>query len=125
MKLRSKKISVIIFSPDHEKLSKWYENVLGFKVRNKIDMPHEHFIDFDFGDTFFSIGHHGKLKGNTKDRYRIMVGFDVESVTAAYEEIKDKPVKFIAKPFEAPPGGYWCMTVADPEGNILQFFGNK
>lgn len=106
MKLRSTKVSVIIFSTNHEKLAKWYETILGFKVRSKIDMPHEHFIDFDFGDTFFSVGHHGKLKGKTKDPYRIMVGFDVNSVTQIYEELKDKPVTFIAKPFEAPPGGY-------------------
>ena len=27
--------------------------------------------------------------------------------------------------FLSPPGYCLCMTIADPEGNILQFFGGK
>lgn len=54
-----------------------------------------------------------------------MVGFNVESISEAYEELKQKNVTWIAQPFESPTGGLWCMTIADPEGNILQFFGNK
>jgi predicted enzyme related to lactoylglutathione lyase len=54
-----------------------------------------------------------------------MVGFGVKSVSKTYEELKKKKVKFIAKPFAAPPGGFWCMTIQDPEGNMLQFMGGK
>ncbi len=125
MKLKDKNLSYLIFSADHKKLAKWYEKVLGFKVREVIDMPHEHFVDFDFGENYFAIGHHGKVKGKNKDIYRHMIGFNVESVSRAYQDLKNKPVTFIARPFEAPPDGYWCMTLKDPEGNILQFFGDK
>lgn len=125
MQLRSKNFSVIIFSPHHEKLAGWYETVLGFKITERVDMPHEHFISFDFGKLYFSIGHHGKVKGKSKDPYRIMIGFDVFSVSNTYRELKKKGVVFLAKPFMAPPGGYWCATARDPEGNVLQFFGNK
>lgn len=125
MKLRAKMLSVIIWSENHETLAKWYEEVLGFTVREVTTHPDDSCIGFDFGDTFFSIGRHDQVHGKSKDPYRIMVGFPVHSVHEAYEELKDKDITWIAKPFEAPTGAIWCMTIADPEGNILQFFGKK
>ena len=125
MKLKNKEISVGIWSEDYEKLAKWYEDVLGFTVKSRLNLPNDTVIDFDFGDTYFFIGKHDKVKGKNKDPHRIMIGFNVDSVAEAYNEIKDKDVTFVAKPFEAPAGGYWCMTIQDPEGNIIQFFGDK
>lgn len=125
MKLRAKTLSVIIWSDNHEELAKWYEDVLGFTVRDITTHPNDSCIGFDFGDTYFSIGRHDKVHGKNRDPYRIMVGFPVASIAAAYEEIKDKPVTWLAKPFLSPTGTVWCMTIADPEGNILQFFGQK
>lgn len=125
MKLKNKKISVGIWSGNYEKLAKWYEEVLGFKVRSRLNLPNDTVVDFDFGDTYFFVGKHSEVKGKSKDPFRMMVGFNVASVSKAFDEIKDKDVTFIAKPFESPEGGYFCMTIQDPEGNILQFFGGK
>lgn len=125
MKLRAKTLSVIIWSENHEKLAKWYEDVLGFTINDITTHPNDSCIGFDFGDTYFSIGRHDQVQGQNKDPFRIMVGFPVTSVSEAYESIKNKPVTWIAKPFLSPTGTTWCMTIADPEGNILQFFGQK
>lgn len=125
MKLKDKKVSVGIWSSNYEKLAQWYETVLGFTVRSHLNLPNDTVIDFDFGDTYFFVGKHSKVKGKSKDPYRMMVGFNVDSVSKAYNEIKDKDVTFVAKPFESPEGGYYCMTIQDPEGNILQFFGGE
>ncbi|MBI3620088.1 VOC family protein [Candidatus Roizmanbacteria bacterium] len=125
MQLADKFLSIGIWSEDHRRLAKWYENVLNFKVKTVIDLPNEQCIDFDFGNCFFFIGHHSKVHGKSKDPYRTMIGFNVASVTKTYQELNEKKVTIIAKPFEAPPGGFWCMTIADPEGNILQFVGQK
>lgn len=125
MILGTKNFSIIIFSHNHKKLAKWYEETLELRVTETIDIPNERFISFDFGKLYFSIGYHSKVKGKAKDPYRIMIGFDVRSVTKTYEKLKKKKVTFIAPPFEAPPGGYWCTTAQDPEGNIIQFFGQK
>lgn len=125
MKLKDKFVSVVIWSENHKKLAKWYEEVMGFTVREVLDYPNDQCIDFDFGSCYFSIGWHDKVKGMSKDPYRTMVGFDVESVMETYTELKEKKVKIIAEPFLAPPGGFWCMTVEDPDGNIVQFFGDK
>lgn len=125
MKLANNIVSVCIWSGNYEKLAKWYEEVLGFSVSRRLTLPDDTGVDFNFLPAFFYVGKHSKVKGKSKDPYRMMVGFNVKSVSKAYSELKNKPVKIIAKPFAGPPGGFWCMTIADPEGNILQFFGGK
>ncbi len=125
MQLSDKTIGIGIWSEDFEKLAKWYEEILDFKVKRKLNLPNDTVIEFDFGKNFFFIGKHSKVKGKNKDPYRIMIGFNVKSVRKVYEELTNNGVKFVAKPFEAPEGGYWCTTALDPEGNILQFFGQK
>lgn len=55
-----------------------------------------------------------------------MIEFYVDSVMETFEELKAKGVKMIAEPFAEPTNtGNYCMTIADPEGNILQFYGKK
>ena len=125
MKLINKDISVCLWSPDYEKLAAWYESVLGFKVQRRLTLPDDTGVDFDFAPTYFYVGKHDRVKGKNKDPYRIMIGFNVKSVTAVYKELKAKKVTIIAKPFAGPPGGFWCMTIADPEGNLIQFFGQQ
>jgi len=125
MKLKNKTISVCLWSENYDKLAKWYEDVLGFKVGRRLTYPNDTGVDFDFLPTYFYVGKHDKVKGKNKDPYRMMVGFNVESISQTYKELKDKKITWIAKPFEAPTGTTWCMTIADPDGNILQFFGQK
>ncbi len=127
MKLSKKSISVGIWSEDYKKLAKWYEEVLGFKFKESAELPNDSYISFDFGeDTWFWIGMHDKVHGKSKDPYRIMVEFYVESVMDTYEELKAKGVKIIAKPFTVPVDKEnWVLTIADPEENILQFYGQK
>jgi predicted enzyme related to lactoylglutathione lyase len=125
MKLKDKYLSVGIWSENHEKLAKWYEKVLGFDYKCRIDYPNDKCIEFKFGKNYFFVGWHNKIHGKNKDKYRIMIGFNVKSVTKTAEELEKRGVKFIAKPFEGPPGGFWCTTIEDPEGNLLQFYGDK
>lgn len=125
MKLLDKHISICLWSGDYEKLARWYEEVLGFKVGRRLTLPDDTGVDFDFAPTYFYVGKHDKVNGKNKDPYRIMIGFNVESISEAYEELKVKGITWIAKPFEGPPGGFWCMTIQDPDGNIVQFFGGK
>jgi hypothetical protein len=125
MKLTQPSISVAIWSQNHKKLAEWYRDTLGIKIRMHTDFPNDDCYDMDVGSSFLSIGKHDRVHGKSKDPYRMMAGFEVESVGAVYEEIKGKDITWIAKPFLAPTGTVWCMTIADPEGNIIQFFGKK
>jgi predicted enzyme related to lactoylglutathione lyase len=125
MKLKDSNLCVGVWTEHYEELIDWYKTVLGFTVKSKTELPDDTCTDFAFGDNYFFIGKHDRVKGKSRDPYRIMIGFNVESVTRAYKELPLEKVTVIAPPFEAPPGGFWCMTIADPEGNILQFFGDK
>ncbi len=125
MKFHNPYLSVAIWSENHKKLAEWYRDVLGIPIRRYIPYPNDDCYDMDVGDTFFSIGKHDKVHGKSKDPYRMMVGFQIDSVSKVYTELKDKKITWIAKPFMAPTGEIWCMTLADPEGNIVQFFGQK
>ncbi|HSX40726.1 MAG TPA: VOC family protein [Candidatus Saccharimonadales bacterium] len=108
MKLKDKHFSIGIWSQNHEKLAKWYQDVMGFKVKEKMDLPDDTYIEFEFGPTdhFFIGGRKDKISGKNKDPYRMIIGFHVESITKAYKELAKKKVTFIAKPFAAPPGGF-------------------
>lgn len=125
MRLRDKNICICIWSENFEKLAKWYETVLAFPVRKRLSFPTDTGVDFDFGDNYFFIGRHDKVKGYSRDPFRIMIGFNVDSVGETYAMLKKKKVEVIAEPFLAPEGTFWCMTITDPEGNILQFYGDK
>jgi len=127
MKLRDNAISVGIWSEDYKKLAKWYIDVLNFKIKETAELPNDSYIAFEFGDkNWFWVGRHDKIHGKAKDPYRIMVTFYVNSVMDTFKELKKKGVTVIAKPFaEQTNTGNWCMTIADPEGNTLQFYGKN
>ena len=125
MKLNPPYLSVGLWSEQPEQLAAWYEKTLGLKIRSHVNIPGEDCYDMDVGVNFFSIGKHDKVTGKSKDPYRMMIGLQIQSVSELYNELKDKKITWIAKPFLAPTGTVWCMTIADPEGNIVQFFGQK
>lgn len=127
MKLKNTGLSVGVYTTDHEKLAQWYKDKLNFVEIGRLNLPNDTYIEFEFGDNHFWIGLHDKITSTQNtDPYRIMVGFRVESVTATYDELKDKEIEFIALPFAEPTGsGGWCMTIKDLDGNTLQFVGDK
>jgi len=125
MKLQAPYLSVALWSEHHKKLANWYQDILGLNIRSYTNNPADDCYDMDVGPNFFSIGKHDKVKGNNKDPYRMMIGFQVSSISKVYEELKNKQITWIAKPFLAPTGTVWCMTLQDPEDNIVQFFGGK
>lgn len=126
MQRKNKSISVGIWSENYKKLATWYVDILNFTIRESAEFPNDSYIAFDFGENWLWIGKHDKVSGKNKDPYRIMIEFYVESVMQTYEELKEKGVTIIAEPFAEPTStGNWCMTITDPEGNILQFYGKK
>ena len=126
MKYKNKSISVGIWSNNYKELAKWYKDVLQLPVKQEAELPEDSYIAFDFGDNWFWIGKHNKINGKNKDPYRIMVEFYVESVSETYDELLARNVTIIAKPFLDPSGeDNWCMTIQDPEDNMLQLYGGK
>ncbi len=126
MKLIKNGFSVGIWSENYKELAKWYTDILGIEEDLSANMDNDSFVAFQFGECWFWVGQHSEVKGKSKDPYRIMPEFYVESVLETYEELKQKGVKIIAAPFADPTDfEKFCMTIQDPEDNILQFYGKK
>lgn len=126
VKIKNHAITVIIWSEDYKKLAQWYQDVLHVPFKTSSDRSDDAFVAFDFGQNWFCIGQHSEVSGENKDPYRIMVEFYVEDIEGFHKELQEKGVNIIAAPFQDPvfPEG-WCMTIADPEGNIIQLYENK
>lgn len=117
--------SVLIWSEDYRKLANWYVEKLGLKIIEEINHPKDTGVGFQVGNVYLWIGQHSEVIGKNKDIHRIMIDFEVESVTKTYEKLKAKGVKFFAKPFKAPTFDKYFATFFDLDNNILQLIGDK
>jgi len=99
--------------------------MLGAGVIEEINHPDDTGVGLSIGESYLWVGKHPKVKGKNKDPYRIMFNISVDSVTDSYKELKEKGVKFIAKPFKAPTFDSYFATFTDLDGNIIQFIGEK
>lgn len=116
---------VCLWSENPKELAKFYRDILNLPFDAELTLPNDTGTQFKIGDIYFFVGYHDKIHGPAKDPYRIMVGFDIESVQEAYEELAPKGVKFIQKPTASPDKTFYVTTFLDPEGNILQFYSKR
>lgn len=116
---------VCLWSENPKKLAEFYRNILNLPFDAELTLPNDTGTQFKIGEVYFFVGYHDKVHGPAKDPYRIMIGFDVESVQEAYEELAPKGVKFIQKPTISPDKTFYVTTFLDPEGNTLQFYSKK
>lgn len=116
--------SVCLWSEDPKELAKFYQDTLGLPFDKELDFSNDRGIQFKIGDVYFFVGFHDKVFGKAKDPYRVMVGFRVDSVKQTYDELSAKGVEFIQPPAVSPDGTFMISTAYDPEGNIIQFYGD-
>ena len=98
---------------DIPRARKFYEEVLGLKVSD--EMMGGKWIEYAVGEDTLAIG-------NVSDMWRPSdqgtgAAFEVEDFDDAIKRLKDRHVRFAAKPFETP-----CCHMAvvqDPDGNKL------
>ena len=126
--MQFKKLStILIWSQDFQKLADWYQDIFGFKVVEELDHPKDTGVLFEIspGSPWLWIGQHSKVRAQNPDPNRHMINFDVDSVQKAFEYLKEKGVKVVAKPFKAPTFDKYFATFKDPEANTFQIIGNK
>ncbi len=117
--------SVCIWSENYEKLANWYKETFELEIDTELNLADDTGMGFMLGGVFFWIGDHDKVEGKSLDPYRIMPGFNVDSVTSLYNQISQKGVEFIRKPSLSPTGDYYAATALDPDGNVIQFFSKE
>lgn len=115
---------VLIWTDNVERLSEFYENILGLKRLVKLDHPQDTGILYEFpnGGPQLWIGLHSEVKDKNEDPARHMINFLVDDVDEVYNNLKGKGVKFIADPFDGPTGNGRFATFEDPDGNYLQLW---
>jgi catechol 2,3-dioxygenase-like lactoylglutathione lyase family enzyme len=98
----------------HSAMRQFYVETLGLMPRS--DRPG--FVNFDFGHSRLTIATHDAVEGAASDPARMMVNFrttDIEAVVARCD-----PGRVIRWPQREHWGGL-VATVADPDGNFVQF----
>jgi lactoylglutathione lyase len=108
-------VGVIIWTEDLDRLFVFYGDTLGLT-------PHSirpHFIAFRWGDMRLGLGKHARVRGPSRDPYRIMINLGVDDIHRIYAALRAKGVAFLKPPTQEEWGG-WVATFVDPDGNILQ-----
>ena len=105
----------MIGSSQPEKMGEFYEKVF----QKKPDMEDSGFKGWTVGSTFFGVGQHSEVHGESKDPSRIIVNFETKEVKEEFERIKSiEGANVIKEPYEMQ--GAWIATFADPDGNYFQ-----
>jgi predicted enzyme related to lactoylglutathione lyase len=104
-------------SPDRfEEMRSFYVDALGLEPRS--DRPG--FVNFEFGDQRLTIALHDSVSGTTREANRVMVNFATDALEVSYQRALDAGAPAIRPPSPEPWGGR-VATIADPDGNSVQF----
>ncbi len=117
--------NVLIWSSDYRKLADWYIENLGFESVKEYNHPNDTGVLLVSGPVGLWIGQHSKIKGKNKDIHRHMVDFLVDSVSANYETLKSKHVKFHGPPSKDPTSDKYVLTLYDADDNLVQLVGPR
>ena len=116
------------------KISKWYQDVLGFKFTRRMDFDdygvHIEFLETNgFGiELIEKQGSKSKqermpdLKDTSLLQGLTKVGFLVENIEDVSASLKEKEVKIVFDVTDDPEEDMRWMIIEDPDGNIIQFF---
>ena len=116
--------AILVWSENWRSLANWYRDVLELPVKSELSLPDDTGVNFLVNETYFWVGYHDQVHGMSKNPYRVMIGFDVESVTETYNRLVKIDVEFILPPTLSPTKTFYVATAQDPEGNIIQFYSD-
>ena len=108
-------VGVTLWTDNLERLVRFYRDTLGLKLHRN----HGDFVNFVFGDVRLNLGLHDRVKGRSRDPYRVMVHLGVVDIQEAHRRLSGEGVEFIRVPEREEWGG-WVATFLDPDGNVLQ-----
>ncbi len=98
-------------------MARFYRDQLGLTPRS--DKPD--FINFDWNGVRLSVSVHDRVRGESRDPFRIMVNLAVDDLGAMYARLAGAGVVFTRPPEREDWGGH-VATLLDPDGNLVQLF---
>lgn len=110
--------SVMVGTQNPEKMVKFYNEVFG----KKPDMEESGWAGWMAGSSFFSIGAHDQVKGNSTQPERVIFNFETPNVKEEFERIKAiDGVVVVKEPYQmGEQKDFLIATFADPDGNYFQ-----
>lgn len=114
--------AVLLNSQDAKKLAKFYEEVVGLKLKSEYEMGEEqNAYEMEAGEgSVLYINDHSDVKGKSKEPQRIFINFEVNDIEKEVERLKKEDVKVIQEPYHIE--GYGLIaTFEDIDGNYFQF----
>ena len=98
-------------------MAHFYRDLLGIAPRtSKPD-----FVNFDWNGVRLTVSVHDRVRGESRDPFRIMVNLAVDDLGAAYARLATAGVVFTRPPEREEWGGQ-VATLLDPDGNVVQLF---
>jgi predicted enzyme related to lactoylglutathione lyase len=112
--------SIMLSSPDYQKLAGFYGNVLQKKPEME-DTEHS-YIGYLAGTCFISICPHDKVQGKSQNPERIILFFETNEVQEEFNRIKGISGATVIREPYSPDGSQKARiaTLADPDGNYFQ-----
>ena len=95
----------------------FYRDQLGLTPRS--DKPD--FINFDWSGVRLSVSVHDRVRGESRDPFRIMLNRAVDDLGAMHARLAAAGVVF-TRPPEREDWGGTVATLLDPDGNLVQLF---
>lgn len=106
---------------DAKKLAKFYEEVVGLKIKNAYEMEEgENAYEMEVGEgSGLYINDHSEITGKNKEPQRVFINFEVNDIDKEFAGLKKDKVKVIEEPYHIE--GYGIIaTFEDPDGNYFQ-----
>lgn len=106
--------SIMIGTTQKKVMTEFYAKVF----EKAPEMEDEGYSGWSVGKTFFMVGEHSEMVGQTKDPGRVMFNLETDKVKEEFERIKGLGAKVVQEPYAM--GDAWIGTMADPDGNFFQ-----
>jgi len=119
------------------KISKWYQDVLGFQFTRRMDFD-EYGVHIEFLNSNDFRLELIEKQGSKSKKERMpdledksllqglmKIGFLVENINDISTSLREKGVKVVYDVTDDPEENIRWMIIEDPDGNIIQFFEEK
>ena len=108
---------VLIWTEAHrfDAMARFYRDQLELTPRTS----RSDFINFDWSGVRLSVSVHDRVRGATREPFRIMVNLAVDDIAAVHARLRAAGVAF-TRPPEREDWGGWVASLTDPDGNLIQ-----
>jgi len=114
---------IAVVTDDVEGAVEFYTKTLGLEMMERFPAENdEDYVFLEAGDIKLELMPQKTMNAPVGFHH---ISFQVESVDAAYEELKAKGVKILVEPFDAGVGGIRLAFFEGPDGVRLQLFERK